>query len=113
MGGLDSLVPTKAEIADAKMLLQSLSVKEKKSKMASFAHFVKDNPVLGLQPGERGTKRTEYVEKFMVFQSRQKAAKKTLTSGREAIHAEKHVVEHHWWAMEKMNDEIGADKAQH
>ena len=38
--------------------------------MASFAHFVKANPVDGLKTGDRGDKRQEYLVKFMVFTSR-------------------------------------------
>ena len=58
--GLDNLSPTAAEIAEAKKVLASLNNKEKKSKLASLASFVKDNPVADMKLGERGPKRQEY-----------------------------------------------------
>lgn len=81
--------------------------------MASFAHFVRDNPVADLKLGERGAKRQEYLEKFLIFQTRQKNAKKQLVSTRETVQGKTTFIDHHWWAMEKMDGEVGPAKAKH
>ena len=73
---LGKFQPTAEEIVDARKLILHMNQKEKRATSGSLAHFLKANPTDDLGLGDRGPKRTELLEKFMVWQLRQKAANK-------------------------------------
>ena len=110
---LSKLQPTPKEIADAKKLIAELSASEKRSKKGSLSHFLKSNIAEGLKPGDRGSSRDEFLEKFVIWQLRKKNAKKGLQSERSSSHKAAKHIEHHWWAREKMDIELGPLKGQH
>ncbi len=75
-GKLGGLVPTESELEQARALLKNADKKAVKSKMASMSHWLADNPDAEVS-GSRGAARKECLEKFLVFQLRQKASVKT------------------------------------
>jgi len=112
--GIDLLKmqPSAQEVADAKTIISQMNQKEKKSSKSCLVHFLKANPCEALQGGERGAVRNQILETFIVWQSRQKDAKKRIMTTQQQTDRKSKFIEHHWWAREKMDLEIGPIKAE-
>lgn len=109
---LAGVKPTAEEIAAAKKILTSGpdAKKTAKSKMASMAHWLKDNPDQDVASA-RGEARKEYLMAFLVHQMRDKSTAKTLSNE----HAfETDLQKRHndkWMSQEQMDTTYGAMKA--
>jgi hypothetical protein len=102
---------TKEEVAEARRVLQSGDDKEKRSKMAAMAQWLKANEPNGAGINSRGDDRKKYLEAYLVFQLRQKKAKKTTTVTGSNSHQEKEMSAWYMWGKEKMHLELGQKKA--
>ena len=81
---LKGLQPTQKEVIEAKRIISALDEKGKKSSKACLAHFLKTNPQDTVEKGIRGNARDEALEKFIVWQTRQKNAKKDMVSAKSS-----------------------------
>ena len=98
---LKGLQPTQKEVIEAKRIISALDEKGKKSSKACLAHFLKTNPQDTVEKGIRGNARDEALEKFIVWQTRQKNAKKDMVSAKSSGEKKAKHIEHHWWSQEK------------
>ena len=109
---LDSVKPSAKELAAAKQILESGSVKENKSRMAcmsAFAKKMKDKDAAS----SRGGLRQRYLEAYVVLQARLKETDMTVESEHTAQTDHQCMHDVHWWSAEKMDLEIGRAKAEH
>ena len=104
---LSQLSPSEKEVEAARAWIKSMDAKEINAKKASIRAFLRQNP------DPKATSPTQSLENWMVFQARHKDNMKKTKSAKEfAAKHTKHTAVH-WWSVEKMNMELGPDKAAH
>jgi len=108
---LSTVIPTQQELDAARKILAGTDKKALKSKFASMAHWLKDNPDHAVA-SSRGEDRRAYLEQFMVFQMRQKGTSTTQVSSSVVESGKQKHQDLRWWSREKMNMELGEKKAE-
>ena len=106
--------PTPEEIAEARSILKNNSdpVKKEKSAMACFSAWAKANNIPEDVSKSRGEKRREYMEKWLVFQSREKTARSTNTTTKTVGEANTSSNSKGWKSYEWLKQRLGERKLQ-
>ena len=111
---LDSTVPSDAELDEARRIVGDFNAKSRARGMAEMKSWLESSAT----PEERATlqalrgdQRDEYMRRFLVYQIRDKEARKQCVSSR--THGNKRVKceTMHQWCYEKFLAEIGRDRA--
>jgi hypothetical protein len=107
---LANMKPTADELAAARAVLEKMDAKGKRSKMECMTYWLKTNPDTEVSES-RGDKRKQYLESFLVHQSRQKQAKSSIRNDHVVSTATSFKNEMFWWSKFKMDAEMGSVKA--
>jgi hypothetical protein len=109
---LSSVQPTDEELTAARNTIANMSTKEQASKKASMMAFLKQHPDIKAI-NAKGAAKDPFVEKFHVYTMRCKQSEKKWTSDRGMVLSRKMIEQLHWWSAEKMDKELGDQKAAH
>ena len=112
---IGSVEPTADELEAARKVLADATAGGRRSKNASFIHFLKTNPDCGNEDAAsaKGLARDAYLEKFLVLQMRYSKAERTCKATREISSSHRKLKDLHWWSMEQMDINMGAQKGKH
>ena len=111
---LDSIVPSDAELEEAKRIVGDFNAKGRARGMAKMKYWLESSAT----PEERATlqalrgdQRDEYMRRFLVYQIQEKEAHKQCVSSRTHSSKRAKCETMHQWGYEKFLAEIGRDRA--
>ena len=107
---LTNLQVSEEEIQAARLVLTQAGKQEKRAKMAAMSSWLLSNPDTTIS-SSRGDDRLKWLQHFLVHQSRSKAMRKTVQHTKAITEKRAKKVNHHLWAQEQMDKEMGAMKA--
>lgn len=108
---ISDLKPSEAEVAEARKQLKNASAAQKRSKMASMMHFLKENPDSNVAEA-KGEAKQRFLEAFICHQMKQKEIRKEKENTRKDEVEKASTNRDRWWSKEKMQIELGVKKAQ-
>ena len=103
MGKLNALKPTEEELAEAKRVIDRMTDKQRKSNNGSLNYFLRTTDDTGVaNMDSRGEERTELLQRFIIYQARQKDAKRNVQSEKSNGKHQEAVNEMNHWSADKM-----------
>ena len=109
---LSEIQPTPEELAEAKRALDNMRPNELQSKKVSMASFLKKNPDLKALTAS-GDEKTKFLQAFYVHTVRCKLAQKKIVATKSITTKKSLHQDLRWWSEEKMDLELGPQKAAH